>query len=175
VSRAELRRYLIPAAVVGAAGVVLVFAVVPGFSNRAENRLDSQLPLWDRLNSNAAAARMAQDKPLLGFGWNTFEYYPEYFRQGRDRPLTIVPRPHNVFLANAAELGVIATAAWIACIAVALIGGLVQRGPPELDDWRTGLIAVGVGWIVVANLTPMNYAFCHSVFWLWMGLGWSRT
>jgi hypothetical protein len=23
-------------------------------------------------------------------------------------------------------------------------------------------------------LTPMNYAFCHSVFWLWLGIARSR-
>ena len=40
---------------------------------------------------------------------------------------------------------------------------------------RTGLIAVACGWVVVANLTPMNYAFCHSLFWLWLGLTRSRT
>src|SRR3712207_3280658 len=113
---------------------------------------------------------MAEARPLLGFGWASFPQHPEFFRQADDRPLTVLPRPHNVFLAYAAEMGVLATVVWIACIAVAFIGGLVRRGPPELDLWRTGLIVVGCGWIVVASLTPMNYAFCHNLFWLWMGI-----
>ncbi len=174
-SRRELRPYVIPACVLGAVAVLAVFAFVPGFSGRAQNRLDSQLPLWDRLNSNSAALRMAEAKPALGFGWATFPEHPEFYQQAADRPLTVVPRPHNVFLAYAAELGVLATLAWIACIVVAFLQSVGRRGPPDLDVWRTGLLAVGCGWLVVANLTPMNYAFCHSVFWLWLGITRGRT
>jgi O-antigen ligase len=174
VSRPELRRHVIPAATLAGLGVVLVFAFVPGFSGRAQDRLNSELPVWDRLNSNAAAVRMTEARPLLGFGWATIQQHSEFFRQAKDRPLTVVPRPHNVFLAYAAEMGVLATVLWIGCIAVAFIGGIVRRGPPELDLWRTGLIAVGCGWVVVASLTPMNYAFCHSLFWLWMGIARAR-
>jgi O-antigen ligase len=169
-SRRELRAYLLPTAVVAAVAVVAVFAVVPGLSGGAQERLDSRLPVWDRLNSNAAALRMAEAKPLLGFGWSTSADHPEFYEQAADRPLTVVDRPHNVFIAYAAELGVIAALAWVACIVVALAQALPRRGPPDLDVWRTGLVVVACGWVVVANLTPMNYAFCHSVFWLWLGI-----
>jgi O-antigen ligase len=175
VSRRELWRYVLPVCVLGAVAVGGVFAFVPGFSGRAQDRLDSQLPVWDRLNSNAAATRMAEAKPATGFGWATFPNHPEFYLQAADRPLTVVPRPHNVFLAYGAEIGVLATLAWIGCVIVAFLQGIRRRGPPDLDIWRTGLIAVTCGWVVVANLTPMNYAFCHSVFWLWLGLTRSRT
>jgi putative inorganic carbon (HCO3(-)) transporter len=175
VSRRDLWRFVVPTCVGGAVAVVAVFAFVPGFSGRAQDRLDSQLPVWDRLNSNAAATRMAEAKPVTGFGWATFPDHPEFYAQAADRPLTVVPRPHNVFLANAAELGVLATLAWIACIVIAFLQSVTRRGPPDLDIWRTGLIAVACGWVVVANLTPMNYAFCHSVLWLWLGICRSKT
>jgi putative inorganic carbon (hco3(-)) transporter len=174
-SRRELWRYLLPVCAMGAVAVGSVFTFVPGFSGRAQDRLDSQLPVWDRLNSNAAASRMAEAKPVTGFGWATFPDHPEFYLQAANRPLTVVPRPHNVFLANAAEIGVLATLGWIGCVIAAFLQGVRRRGPPDLDVWRTGLIAVACGWVVVANLTPMNYAFCHSVFWLWLGLTRSRT
>ena len=45
---------------------------MPGFTRRAQNRLDDQRPVWDRLNSNAATLRMIGERPLAGFGWGTF-------------------------------------------------------------------------------------------------------
>jgi O-antigen ligase len=86
-----------------------------------------------------------------------------------------VGRAHNVFLGYAAELGVLAVLAWIACLLAAVGGGLRRRGPPDLGVWRAGLVAVAVAWLVVANFTPMGYAFVHSVLWLWAGLCWSRA
>ena len=80
-----------------------------------------------------------------------------------------------MFLAHGAELGVLATFAWIVAFAIAVGGGLRRRGPPELDRWRTGLIAVAVAWLIVANFTPMGYTFCHVLVWLWAGICWSRT
>jgi O-antigen ligase len=175
-ARAELRRWLVPAALAGALGVAAVFVVVPGFTHRAQSRLDDERPVWDRLNSNAATLRMIGTRPLQGFGWGSFPARsPAFYRLAADRPLTTVGRPHNVFLANGAELGVPATLAWLAALAIVVGGGVRRRGPPDLDRWRTGLIAVAVAWLVVANFTPMGYAFCHSVLWLWAGLCWSRT
>jgi O-antigen ligase len=175
-SRRELRRWLIPAAVAGAVGVLGLFLAVPGFSARADNRLNDERPVWDRLNSDEATLRMIGERPLLGFGWGTFPARSfDYYRLANDRPLTTVGKPHNVFLGNGAELGALVLLAWIAALAIAVGGGVRRRGPPELDRWRTGLIAIAVAWLVVANFTPMGYAFCHSVLWLWAGICWSRT
>jgi putative inorganic carbon (HCO3(-)) transporter len=174
-ARRELRAWLAPAAAIGVVGVLAIIIVVPGFTQRAQSRLDDNRPVWDRLNSNAATLRMIGERPLAGFGWGMFpQRSKDFYRLAPDRPLTTVGRPHNVFLANGAELGVLALLAWVGALAVAIGGALRRRGPPDLDAWRTGLIAVAVAWVVVANFTPMGYAFCHAILWLWAGICWSR-
>ena len=175
-TRPVLRRWALPTGVLAVAGVAAVLMVVPGFSGKAQDRFASTRPVWDRLNSNAAALRMAAERPLTGFGFYRFaaESGP-YYRLAPDRALTTVGRAHNVFLGQAAELGMLMVLAWLACLGAALARALPRRGPPDLDRWRTGLVAVAVGWLVVANFTPMGYAFAHSALWLWTGLCWSRT
>jgi putative inorganic carbon (HCO3(-)) transporter len=175
-ARRELRPWLIPAALVGVLVVGGAIAAVPGLGQRADTRANDRRPVWDRLNSDAAALRMIGDEPLVGHGWYTFgtESVP-YYRQAADRPVTTVGRVHNVFLSYAAELGVPLLTAWVIALGLALMGGLRRRGPPELRDWRSGLVAFAVAWVVVANFTPMGYAFVHSLLWLWAGLTWSRT
>jgi putative inorganic carbon (hco3(-)) transporter len=171
-----LRRGLIPAALGAVTIVAAVLLLVPGFTGKAEDRFASERPVWDRLNSNDAALRMAADRPLDGFGWYRFaDAGRDYYRLAADRALTTVGRAHNVFLSHAAELGVLAALVWIGCLAAAVGGALRRRGPPDLDAWRAGLVAVAVAWLIVANFTPMGYAFVHSVLWLWTGLCWSRT
>jgi O-antigen ligase len=171
-----LRRWVVPAAVLGAAVVSAALLAVPGFTGKAETRFSSQRPVWDRLNSNDAALRMVAERPLAGFGWYRFgDRSRDYYRLAADRALTTVGRAHNVLLGYAAELGVLAAIAWVACLLVAIGGALRRRGPPDLDVWRAGLVAVAVAWLVVANFTPMGYAFVHSVLWLWAGLCRSRT
>jgi O-antigen ligase len=172
----RLRAWAVPTAVVGAAVAVAALTLVPGLSRKADERVASQRPVWDRLNSDDAALRMIADRPLAGFGWYRFgDASRDFYRLAPDRPLTTVGRPHNVFLGFAAELGVFAVLAWVACLAAALVSALRRRGPPSLDAWRAGLVAVAVAWLIVANFTPMGYAFVHSVLWLWAGLCWSRT
>lgn len=175
-ARRELRIWLIPAALAALLAIGAAFALVPGFGTRADKRVNDERPVWDRLNSDDAALRMIGDKPLLGHGWYTFGAASlSYYRQAPDRPVTTVGRVHNVFLSYAVELGVLVLTAWVISIALALMGGLRRRGPPDLDDWRSGLIAFAVAWVVVANFTPMGYAFVHSLLWLLAGMTWSRT
>jgi putative inorganic carbon (hco3(-)) transporter len=171
-----LRRWLLPTAITGAAGVIVLLLVVPGFQSRASGRLDAAGPVWDRLNSDAAAVRMIEARPITGWGWYSFGTESQnFYRLASDRPLTTVGRVHNIFLGYAAELGVLVTLAWIAALAYAVIGGLRRRGPPDLDLWRVALLSIGIAWLVVANFTPMGYAFDHSILWLWAGITWSRT
>ncbi|MDA0139645.1 O-antigen ligase family protein [Solirubrobacter deserti] len=173
----RLRVWVLPTFAAAGVAVFVIFATVPGFNSRAEDRVRDQRPVWDRLNSNAATWRMLAERPLTGYGWGGYrENINTFFRLAPDRAWTgAVSRPHNVFLANGAELGALVLVAWIAALAIAIGGALRRRGPPDLGVWRAGLIAVAIGWLVVANFTPMYYAFCHSVLWLWAGICWSRT
>ena len=123
---------LVPALIGIPLVVVLLISLVPGLAASIDERGNDKSSLWDRENLNAAALRMVEARPLLGFGWGRFtDVSPPYFWQAEDRPLTAVgaqscdslpagarqttdgSRPqctvpvHNAYLSNAAELGLI--------------------------------------------------------------------
>jgi O-antigen ligase len=168
----KLRRFVLVAVVVGAIGVLTALAVVPGLQDKASSRADDQFSVWDRLNTDRAAISMAMERPLIGFGWQTFEQHaPDYLRQADDYPLTGTNlEVHNVFLSHAAELGFVGAALW----AVALLGGvggaIVRRGPPSLYSWRIGLLAIFVAFLVVANFGPLSYPLPNLLLWTWAGI-----
>ncbi len=168
----ELRRYFIPAAVASTVGVALALVLIPGLAGNVQSRASSQSPVWDRLNTDAAALRMLVDHPLVGVGWTEFPTKSvPYFRQAATYPITGVGiEVHNVFLSRAVELGIIGVSLWLAAFVVALGGALLQRPPPELVLWRIGLFAVAVQWIIVASFGPLSYAFANMLLWLWAGV-----
>jgi len=166
-----LRRYL-PLAVAGLASVALgTIFFVPSVSKRADERAGEKSPVWDRLNSDRAALRMIETRPLLGFGWGRFQAESaNYYRLAGNYPLTGVQVVHNVFLSNAAELGLLGALLWLGAMLVVMLRPLLGRAPPELALWRAGLLAVAVAWVVQANFTPLTYAFPNSILWLWAGV-----
>lgn len=176
-SARETRRYVAPALATAALLVVGALAVVPGLSEDADERQNDDRPVWDRKNSNNAALRMIEDRPLLGFGWFKFiEESGDYMRLGDDYPITrAYIEEHNVFLSNAVELGLLGTLIWAAGLLAAIGGAIFRRGPPELRLWRIGLIAVAVQWLVVANFVPLGYAFSNALLWLWAGVAWGPS
>jgi putative inorganic carbon (hco3(-)) transporter len=167
----RMRRHL-PAAIVG--GVVLVggaLLVIPGLQTKLHTRAVAQKPVWDRLNSDSAALRMIESRPLLGFGWGTFpRYSPHYYHVARTYPLSAVGEVHNVILSNAAELGVLGLGLWLLALGAAVIAPFRRRGPPALETWKLGLIAVTVAWLVQANFAPLAYAFDNYLPWLFAGI-----
>lgn len=170
----ETRRLVVPALVAGTATVLLAFAVIPGLEHRAISREKNQYPLWDRRNSNAAALRMVAARPLVGFGWGKYsESSLPYYRQSQDYPLTIISNVHNVYLANATELGIIGAALWLVSLLLAVGRGVLRRGPPELRPWRVGLLALWVSYAVVAFTTPLGFALPTMLLWAWAGVTWS--
>jgi O-antigen ligase len=172
---ARTRRLLIPTAVIGALLVVGAFAAIPGLSGKADDRANSQSPVWDRKNSDAAAGRMIDKHPLLGFGWGRFAYdSPNYYVQNRDYPLTGVADVHNVFLSNTVELGLLGGLLWLVTLLVGVVGSVLKRGPPELRPWKIGLIALFANWLVVANTTPMSLAIPSLLLWTWAGIARGR-
>lgn len=175
-SSAQTRRLVVPIVGAVAAMALLALAVVPGLSADASSRESDQAPIWDRENTNAAALRMVGERPLLGFGW--FEFQSQnaaHQRLADDHIITGAGlEEHNVFLSNAAELGLLGTLLWGAALVVAVGGGIFRRGPPELDWWRVGLVAIAVQWLIVANFVPLGYAFPTALLWLWAGVAWYR-
>jgi putative inorganic carbon (hco3(-)) transporter len=167
----RLRGWL-PFAAVGAAVIVaLSLAFIPGLSQSVSQRASAQGPLWDRLNSDAAALRMVEARPALGFGWGRFGAASvPYYRLAATYPLTSVGDAHNVPLSNASELGLVGLALWLVIVVLGLGAPAMRRAPPEVEPWRIGLIAVVVAWFVQSNFTPFDYAFDNYVIWLWAGV-----
>jgi putative inorganic carbon (HCO3(-)) transporter len=169
----ETRRFAVPAVVLGVAGVLLAFAAIPDLQARADKRQNDQRPLWDRKNSDRAALRMIDARPVLGFGWGRFRAESaDYYRQSPDYPLTRVRDVHNVYLANAVELGLLGAGMWIAALLVAIGTALTRRGPPDLRPWRVGLVAVAVSYAVAAATTPLSFTLPTLLLWTWAGLCW---
>lgn len=167
----DTRRFVIPAAAAVGAGVLLAFAVIPGLQGEAEDRANDDRPIWDRQNSNAAALRMLADKPVLGFGWGRFPWNSgEYYRQSPDYPLTSVTNLHNMYLANAVELGLLGALLWLGAAVVAVVGSITRRGPPELRPWKIGLIAWAVAYAISALSTPLGFVLPTLLLWTWAGL-----
>jgi putative inorganic carbon (hco3(-)) transporter len=167
-----LRRFLLPALGIGAVTAVAVLFLIPGFSSKATERESSQVPVWDRLNTDAAAIRVTEQNPLFGTGWWTFEGEGvNYLRQSESYPLTGAHLPvHNVFLARLAELGVVGTALWVIAFGMIIFQGAIRAGPPEMLPWRMGFVAVVVSWLIVALFAPLTYPLSNLLLWLWAGL-----
>lgn len=167
-----LRRYFLPAAGTAALLAVASLVVVPGLASEAQERQSDLRPVWDRLNTDAAALRMVQAQPLLGFGWHTFsEASIPYMRQADDYPLTGAGLDvHNVFLARLAELGLVGGALWLAALCLAVAGSAIRAGPPTMLPWRIGLVAIAINWLIVANFVPLTFAFPNALLWMWAGL-----
>jgi O-antigen ligase len=168
----SLRRFAAPAALAGVVLVGAAYLLVPGLADEVSTRAGSQRPLWDRLNTNGAAVRMVEERPLLGFGWNRFKQDSvEYMRQAPDHPITGVGlNVHNVPLSHAVELGLVGLLLWAIAFGAAIVVPALRRGPPEFEPWRLGLLALALCWLITANFGPLGYAFPTLVLWTWAGL-----
>ena len=157
-----LRRRL-PVVLVGIAVLAGVFLLVfPDFATAATARGESQSPIWDRLNVNAAALRMAIQEPLFGVGWNQAGLrMSEFIRMGSDYPVTAASAnliPHNVVLGRFAELGVPGASLWIAGVIAAVVLPVLRRARPGFGAWRVVLLCFTLCWLIVAMFGPVNYS-----------------
>ena len=160
------------AAIVVAVGVALL--AIPGLYDDVSARFDDQRTIHDRQNLNRAAVNMIEDRPLAGFGWGTFQTEsPPYFEQADDYNLNNIGGAaiHSTWLTYAVELGLLGVVLWAGIVLLGVVGGLPRRGPPELDDWRIGLLAVAVAYAAVTNFVPPQ-VFPNLTLWLWAGIGW---
>jgi O-antigen ligase len=159
------------AAVVGALLVVGALALVPGLQGSAEERSGDEAPVWVRENTNLAALRIIEARPLTGVGWERFkEVNPHWIRQQDDIPMAGVGEGvHNVFLANASELGLPGAFLWLAGAVLAIGGALARRVAPELRPWQILLLGVTVMMVVAGSLGPLPYAFPLLSLWTLAG------
>jgi O-antigen ligase len=168
----RLRWWLFPGALLGALAVSAALAALPGLNARVDERSTEQSSVWVRKNTSRAAVEMIEARPVAGFGWQTFQTQSApYFRQAATYPPVGVGQGvHNVFLGNAAELGIPGAFVWACGLVLAIGGALVRRAPPGLGPWRVALLALAVQWLIVANLTPLPWAFPTLVLWTWAGV-----
>lgn len=168
----KLRKFVVPAVIGGVLLVGIMFQVVGGLRESVDERASSNRSVWDRQNLNSAALAVVEDKPLTGVGWANFvNVAPEYLWMARDYPLSGQGIDiHNFALRLMAEVGVPGFILWIATFVMAMFGAVARRGPPELDDWRWGLLAMVIMWFVVALLTPGEFSYPTFVLWMWAGI-----
>jgi putative inorganic carbon (hco3(-)) transporter len=166
------RPWVIPALVVGALAVLAMLQFVPGLQTKASSRVEDKIAIWDRYNTNHAAVRMVEARPLFGFGWQTFQNKGAiYQRQAGTYPLTSADNEvHNVFLSHAAELGLVGALIWLCAFVGAVGGAIIRRGPPELVPWRVGLLAITTAFLIIANFGPLSYPMPNLLLWTWAGI-----
>ena len=178
VAVAPLRRWLLPAAALAAAAVALTLAFVPGFSEKATKRAGQGETVAQREQLNRAALNLWERRPLTGWGYTTFERVSaEHYSLPSDSGLMIKQRMpvHNVAASNLAELGLIGTSLWVACVAVGIVGTLLRRGPPEALAWRILLGSTFVLWLVIAIASPLTDVFPNLLLWLLAGVVYGMT
>ncbi len=168
---ARLRRYLVPTVV---AGLLVVFGAllwVPGLSDRANERRNQQITVWERKNYNTAALNMVERKPLTGVGWAQFTVVDnDYFELNPDYPLAVTQAGvHNLFLTYAAELGLIGLTLWLVAFLLGIGSALLQRAPPELESWRALLLATTAFVVVLVSFVPPS-VFPSLFVWLLAGV-----
>ncbi len=169
----RLRRYL-PTVVVGltiAVGALLTF--VPALSNGVNARVNDQRPIWDRQNSNNAALRIMEERPLTGIGWQQFvDHGVDFVRQARDYPITATHlEVHNVLLSRGAELGVPGLLLFVTALALGPLRGVVTRTrDAEHQGWRVVLLGASVAWLAGAMLSPFGTPLPNFLLWLLAGV-----
>jgi O-antigen ligase len=175
VAAPPLRRFLVPALATGLLLIVGAFAAIPGLASQAAQRQKDQSPVWERRNSDAAALRMIQAEPLIGFGWYNHTEPSEPFFRMSTFPLSGEKAGlHNVFLVYAVGLGLVGFGLWVAAAALAFGGAARGRAPPELLPWQIGLGALVACYIVAGMTGPLAYVYPTLLAWTWAGVAYGR-
>jgi O-antigen ligase len=168
------RRKAVKGVVAIAVAIGIALLTIPGLYSDISARFEENRTVHDRENLNRAAVNMFEERPLLGFGWGLFAAgVPQYFEQADDYPLgnLLGAALHNTALTYLVELGLIGAVLWGLALLLGVGGGLPRRGPPDLDDWRIGLLALAIVYAVIENFVPPQ-VFPNLALWIWAGIGW---
>jgi putative inorganic carbon (HCO3(-)) transporter len=170
----KTRRILVTAVVVGAIAVGGLLAVSSSIRATTLNRAEQQTSVWDRENTDLAGLRIVSEKPLTGVGWENFIIVSgDYMLQQPDYPITgLGLEMHNVFLGDAAELGIPGLIFFLLALGGAVrwaVFGGRWKGLVE-DPFRRGALAIVVCFLIIANLGPFTQASPNALLWVWMGI-----
>jgi O-antigen ligase len=170
----RLRRWLPLVLVTLGAGVVVALGTLPGLHEDAAARAATSRSVQDRENTNTAALRVVEERPLTGVGWMRFiDVSQDYVRQSDEFPITNIHiEVHNVILGRAAELGLPGAALWVLCLLAGPVAAAVRplSGPADVEEWRLVLLAALTCWFVTIMLSPVPYPLANYLIWLLGGL-----
>lgn len=166
-------RLWLAGAFVGSALLATGFLLMPRVGQDLFLRLTTQGSLDDRYNTNEAGLRILAAKPLDGVGWMIFESHAyQWVRQADNYPVTTTTiEIHNVFLARAAELGILAAVLYGLCVLFGPVQAVWRApAPGDLATWRVLAVACAFVWLVPTLMSPNPYPFPNFVVWVIAGV-----
>ena len=168
----ETRRKVPAALAAGAVAVLAALALIPGLNTAAADRTKSERPVQDRKNTNAAAVRIVQAKPLTGVGWERFiDVSSEWVRQADDYPITSTGlEVHNVVLARGAELGLPGAGLWVGAVLLGPVAAGFLRPAGEGRALRVALLGGGCCWLSASLLSPLGTSLPNLLLWTLAGV-----
>jgi O-antigen ligase len=128
-----------------------LLAVFVGLQNTLDKFLTGNYIGGGRIDYWSNTLAMAGDFPVFGTGLGTFKY--AYFLYGKETGY--VDHAHNEYVENLADMGALASAAFIALLAIlafSLLRMWIQRRHPEVKP------------VVLGVLTALFAVFFHSFF-----------
>ncbi len=168
-ARRRLPAAIILVVVAGAA----ILAAFPEFRDALLTRLTTERSVYDRQNTYAAAWRIVSLLPLFGIGWGEFvRQNVLWVRQADTYPVTTVTiEIHDVFLARAAETGVIGGVLWILCFVTGpLLGLLARPRTTTARYWKLVGAAATLVWLFPSLASPNPYPTPNYLVWLLWGI-----
>jgi O-antigen ligase len=156
---------------------VLSIGILSSHVSLSINRFTEANPVYDRIVIFDAMTQMFQQKPILGWGYETLDQniQPFYRTVGEASITTHVVTSHNTYMTILTELGLVGFALYMFPIGWWFILSVkVWRRMPKEGVWSRSLLAIL--WLVmlfnftVSNFIDMRWFEIGIVFW-WLILG----